>query len=348
MDHRQGGTSGHLSGARGTAVQVGLVLFVALFVLEAYAFVHEAGHALVGLIFGGTLTSFSINIWNLAAHVGIEGQFSDAQRSLISLAGAGTALALWAALTLLVPGTIDAQSVRANAALVWLRLVGSLACINTLLAWIALPVLFLQNQAPPDDVTTFLERSHLSPLLVSATALALWLACWALFLHRSGGVRSILSAVRNQEHRPLAPASVATLRNLAAVGVVLAVLAVGGDSVFTRTGAVGLPPEYQLVAVVDLSTGGRSDETVYQFTVERPEAVSLYFLLQNLEVGPAEIALVGHNGYRNVFLRFGAEYAVGRATVHPQDLPLPPGEYEVRFTFPQNPGRVSLYVKRGG
>jgi len=73
--------------------------------------------------------------------------------------------------------------------------------------------------------------------------------------------------------------------------------------------------------------------------------VSLYFRLQDVNSGPVEIALVGPDGYRNTVFRFGKDFKAGRASVNPKDLPLVKGEYEVRFSFPPTPGRVSIFVK---
>lgn len=54
---------------------------------------------------------------------------------------------------------------------------------------------------------------------------------------------------------------------------------------------------------------------------------------------------MGPGGYRSVFLKLPEAAKIGRATVHPQGLPLAAGEYEIRFTFPPTPGRVSIFVQ---
>jgi hypothetical protein len=151
---------------------------LALLVVFLYTLLHETGHALVGLLFGGTLKSFSVSFWLLNAHVGLYGVFSDAQRSAISLAGVTLPLLIWGAFILSAPR-------KGNSTLEWLKVISSLGVINTLVAWIVLPLLYLVGQAPGDDVTSFLNTSHLSPLLVSGAALCAYSLGWMLFLSRT-------------------------------------------------------------------------------------------------------------------------------------------------------------------
>ena len=45
-------------------MRVFTLLFVAISTLFAYTFFHEGGHALFGVLFGGTLTRFSVDFIN--------------------------------------------------------------------------------------------------------------------------------------------------------------------------------------------------------------------------------------------------------------------------------------------
>ncbi len=127
----------------------------ALCAIILYAFLHESGHALAGLLFGGSITSFSIDFWDLSAHVGVEGTFSPAQRGLIGVAGAGCPLLIWAAYSRLVRGST-------NAVVFWFTTVSSLAVINSLLPWIFLPLPYPAGQRPGDDVINFLNNTAVS------------------------------------------------------------------------------------------------------------------------------------------------------------------------------------------
>src|SRR6185369_16869958 len=81
----------------------GVVLLLTLFVLVTYTFLHEGGHAIVGLLMGGTITAFNLNFLNLSAHVGIEGDLTTFQNCVISLAGVSFPLLIWAAFLSLAP-----------------------------------------------------------------------------------------------------------------------------------------------------------------------------------------------------------------------------------------------------
>ena len=64
-----------------------LIIFLLLLVLTLYTLVHESGHGLVGLLFGGSINAFSVNFFNLSAHIGVDGAFTPLQQALIRAAG---------------------------------------------------------------------------------------------------------------------------------------------------------------------------------------------------------------------------------------------------------------------
>jgi len=54
----------------------GFLLLTAMAVTLAYTTLHEGGHALAGLAFGGRITEFNVNFFNLLhAHVSIAGEY---------------------------------------------------------------------------------------------------------------------------------------------------------------------------------------------------------------------------------------------------------------------------------
>jgi inner membrane protein involved in colicin E2 resistance len=58
------------------ATSVALLVFTLCFVLVVYTVTHEAGHAVVGVLFGQTLTAFKVNFLTLSAHVGLVGELT--------------------------------------------------------------------------------------------------------------------------------------------------------------------------------------------------------------------------------------------------------------------------------
>ncbi|MHB1132238.1 MAG: hypothetical protein ACYC4L_07580 [Chloroflexota bacterium] len=323
-----------------SVVRYAVVALLVVFALATYVALHEGGHALAGLLFGGTITSWSANFWNFSAHVGIEGEFTPVQRGLISVAGTGTPYLLWVLAMLRLPRHLDAAAS-------WLRLIGSLTVVNTLLAWVVIPFLYMQGHTPGDDATNFLTRTQAPPLLVAGVALAFYLGGWALFLRRAGRPGEIAASLRREAEELGTPAARSTVRAVAAAGAVVVALSLGLNVYLERMSPLGTPPGYTHAATVDLAQADYADEAVHRFTLEADASVSLYFVIRTQQAGTAlaEIALAGPAGYRATFLKFGGGFGVGRATVHPRALQLGPGDYEVRYTFPRTPGRIDLFQK---
>lgn len=60
-----------------------LSLFTLVFALFVYAFLHEAGHALTGFLFGQKLSGFHIDLLTWDAHVGMVGRLTQSQRAIV-------------------------------------------------------------------------------------------------------------------------------------------------------------------------------------------------------------------------------------------------------------------------
>ena len=149
------------------ALLAGFVLMVPIYVL-----LHEGGHACVALACGARITRFSL----LGAYMEYTGGvFSPGALSLFHAAG------------MLLPVLISLvfmlryHSGRTGAVYRILAFLFPLVPVASILAWVAVPVLYLWGRAPAgDDVTKFLQSSDLPPWAVSLVALALFCACLAL------------------------------------------------------------------------------------------------------------------------------------------------------------------------
>ncbi|MBU9724814.1 M50 family metallopeptidase [Diplocloster modestus] len=155
---------------------VSFLLLSAFIMVPLYIVLHEGGHALVALLCGAKITSFSI----LGAHVSsVGGVYTSFTSSLHYSAG------------LLLPVLVSVlymlcyQKERAG---VFYRLFSFLFMALptfSILAWILVPLLYLNGRAPVgDDATQFLDASGLSPLLVILTALLLFLLNLILAWHK--------------------------------------------------------------------------------------------------------------------------------------------------------------------
>ena len=157
-----------------------IVISLLMLALLTYTFLHESGHALVGLMFGGKITSFNVNFFNLAAHVGVYGSFIPSQQGWISSAGVGLPLLVLAVLLIILPK-------QGATVLEWFKLIAGMATINSLLAWIVVPILTFSGQVISDDSANFLRYTQLPPLFVSFLAVLTYLAGWVLLLNRVEG-----------------------------------------------------------------------------------------------------------------------------------------------------------------
>ena len=183
--------------------QAAILLLILLMAALLYTTLHEGGHALAGMAFGGRIADFNVNFFNLGAHVGIDGNFTIKQQAVINIAGAALPVLIWFILMLVLPK-------KADMVLQWIKVIFTMAFLNSLLAWIVIPILYLSNTAPPsDDVTRFISRHGLPPLAVAGGALALCVLGWGLFALRLGNLREIYKqfSVRNQARCPPGSAS---------------------------------------------------------------------------------------------------------------------------------------------
>jgi hypothetical protein len=195
------------------------------FVFLVYTFLHEIGHALVGIYHGGQLASFSINFLDASAHTGISGLFTASQRSQINLSGPAMPLLMWLVFILFAPK-------RANPVLELVKTISSAGVLGSLLPWILVPLVYSSGGAPPgDDVTQFLRNTGMSPLLLSGLTLGLFALGAAVFVRRSSGeaigMDQITRWLRSEQDDPESLRAKFTLASMALIMMLLILVAVG-------------------------------------------------------------------------------------------------------------------------
>lgn len=129
-----------------------------------YAFIHEASHALVAMLFGGKITEF--HVFGLDAHVSYEGgNISNTARSLISVAGSLIPTLLLIAFSLFYKYKENRVFLRELFGLFSV----SVICSN--LVWVFSPFLYMFGIAGNGDTDNFLDASGWNPSLISLFAL---------------------------------------------------------------------------------------------------------------------------------------------------------------------------------
>jgi hypothetical protein len=318
-------------------ILITLILFVALFVFFTYTFLHESGHALTGALFGQSLTEFDISFWDLSAHVGmVGGALTKPQLAVQAAAGAGLPLIVWAVFISLVPRKVSFT-------FEVLKFLSSMVVINTLLAWIILPILFSLHKAPPDDVTNFLRYSQLLPLLLTVIALMLYIGCWRLFLSKIDGLRNelLLFSVTDRERLITGTQKIVPAMTVIMACFVAVAFALNASADKNLLNKFTPPQDFILAAQIDLSKQAYPSEILTQFTVDEPTYVGVFLVIHNINTTYFDISVVGADGYTSTVVH-GEGYAATQDGGLWEEI-LPAGKYQVMLTSHQSPGTVSVY-----
>jgi hypothetical protein len=323
------------SSRTGTAASLLVIFFVFFFIIFTYTTLHEAGHALVGLLSGGRLTSFSIDFITFGAHAGIQGEFTTAQQALIAVSGVGLPLVVWTAFLLLVPPAPR------DPVLARLLLVGTAGVNGSLLAWVIVPLVLLAGGTARDDSANFIRLTGVHPLLVAAAALLVIAGGVGLYLRRSGGLRQAVGTMRTPLHKP---GDSPTLWAMGVVLVFMAALAGGAGLLVRETREAAVPAGYEQAFSIECSGQAHREDVIYTFQLDGPARASFFFVFDDFKHGPLKLALTGPDGPVFIFMEAGEVVEIGHATINPQPLQLDEGAYEIRLTAPQEPSRLQGYV----
>lgn len=169
--------------------RTGFLLLSAGMVLFLYTLLHELGHMIVMLSAGATVTSFSI----FTAHVSAAGGDYTTLSSLWLHAN-GAILPMMTAFVYMLVYRKDCRKSFYRMFSFFVVLIPT----ASMLAWVILPFLFLQGNAPAkDDVTHFLNvfSDQFHPLIVSAVSAAIIVISITL-ISKKGILQNYLEEVR--------------------------------------------------------------------------------------------------------------------------------------------------------
>jgi hypothetical protein len=285
------------------------------------------------------LTEFNIHFWDLSAHVSmVGGELTQAQLAVQSVAGLALPLLIWTIFISLVPR-------KANFTMEVLKLISSMAVINTLLAWIVLPVLSLFGKAPSDDVTHFLHYSQIPPLFLMCFALILYFGLWVLFLSRIDGFRNEFSLFSSTDHEWIAAGTRPTLPVMTGM-VAFCVIVVVMLNMFAARNSLSRfspPQDFESVAQIDLSTQTYFAETLTEFSLDRSSLVGVFVVINDINTTYIDLSVTGPKGFHSIVLHGEGYNAFQYGGLWEKDLPA--GTYQVVLTSHQSPGNVSIYIK---
>ena len=312
----------------------GLLLLVAFFLVFLYTALHESGHALAGLISGGSVRQVNVNFFDLSAHAVLDGNFTRAQQALISVSG-------WAlpALTYLAFLLLSRRS--HEPLLAALRWVGGVCVLGSTLPWVVLPLVYLGGGRPADDVTSFLEYSGLPPLAAALSFAALVAAGVGLILRGRARLIELRDWLRSGEPPLNNPA---TRRSLAVM--LLLAAALGGGLALVNSGeqAAAAPPDYQLAAEFDLKNASMDGTVLYSFEQAETGPLGIYVLTTGVRTGYLDVSLNGPDGMAFSILH-GEDFTADEERSNPAWAELPAGHYELVLRGEPARGTVALYLK---
>lgn len=312
-------------------------ILVVLAFVQAYALLHEGGHALAAMAVGGTVRTVDARSWSPRPHAAYDlPGATDGQRAFVTAAGALLPLAIWAALVAVLPRALPPTLALA-------RTFVSLGMLAGLLPWMVLPWRAMHASAPGDDIVRFTQTSGWPPAVVAAAALALMVGGFALLWRRAGGVAQLreLRAMRTLDVSPRAVAWPAGTF-VAGVALALALYAALPPAAAAAGDGVPSPPDHPSIADVELA-GGAFDGA-FGTGVAGSAPVRLYLGFEDVAGGPIRIALTDAHGQEHVLASFGAGTTMGVAASRPT-LQLPAGPWAMTLTTAEGTvGRFRVWV----
>jgi hypothetical protein len=288
-----------------------------------YTLLHEGGHALVGILYGGKVNRF---VLGLNAHVSIsDAVYSQVGKALQNVAG------LLLPLLFLIIALVVYQTKCKNAlyhifyGALWL----SFSC--SLLAWVIIPFMALFATPPMgDDITNLLMNTSLHPLAVSLAALLL-IAGLALLAFKRGllcKIAEIFRALFQTEFRK--------------GKLVFLIKVIIGVALVFIVGLVGfriLAPEPVLETSFVMTVGLDTEDVKLQFEAKQSKPYSMDLTLDGQGI-LTDIQIYNEEGTR-VYQTLAESFTHNGYG----SLKLEKGQYEMVLTFLQEPQDMEAHFR---
>jgi len=310
------------------------VLAVLAFV-QAYALLHESGHAWAAAAVGGNVRTIDARAWSTRPHAAYDlFRVTDGQRAFVTAAGAALPLAVWAAAITALPRTL-------SPALTLVRFFVSVGLLAGLLPWIVLPWPALHAWAPRDDVVRFAQTSGWPAALTAGLALALLLGGSALWWSRAGGLGQ-LRALRRLGSLTVPPRTLVVTAAvlLGSVSLALGLVAAYAVREVDAPGAGAVLPGHEPIAEVTLD--GNPFDGAFGNGDAGAVPPRLVLGFEHVAGGPFRVVLTDATGAEHVLAGFGPGTTMGVASSRLR-LELPPGPWALRLIAEDTVGRFRAW-----
>ena len=309
-----------------------------LWVLLVYLFLYRAGRGLAAFFSGGMTAGERFTLLSPGAFSSGLSQYSDAQLSLISIAGMGLPLIVWFIWMVFSPR-------QGGTPLEAMKLVTSGAILVTLMPWVVIPLAFKDSQTMvSEDVSLFLVSSGIDARLAAGMFFVVGLAVYALARARitdSAALRNLLLGAAEdigwQEQRSF---------YLASGSIALFILLAGwlfGAPTGERDQTGGPPPGYQFVREFRLAGRDVTDMAVAHFSRNSPRRVNVFLELRDVSAEQIELRLTGPFD-TDVPVMQASDYNQPYQTLEvSQELVY--GQYRLVLNATQPYGRIKVYIK---
>lgn len=190
-----------------------------------YAFFHEAGHAIVGMAYGGTVERFVF--WNFNAHVSVVGaEFTAFGRALFHAAGNLFPIILTTLVFVFYKPTYQSKVYHICHLIPIISIV-----FGNLLGWVVIPIRMMFSQIMGEDAARFLNATGFHPLLVALTAILL-LVAFVSFAYAKGILKGAIMHLHSL-HKDIDVKPTRFNTKWGVVSLILVLSAVGGFSIAT-------------------------------------------------------------------------------------------------------------------
>lgn len=156
--------------------------------LFLYIILHEGGHTLVAIFCGADIVDFAF----FSAHVSwTGGEFNTFTLSLADAAGVG--LPVLVSVVYILFYSKENQNIFYRT----FSFIFSIVPFYSLLAWMILPVMYVNGQMPSDDVIHFIEHSGINPWIICVAAAAFF-AGGVVLVWKRGILRNFIEMYKKQ------------------------------------------------------------------------------------------------------------------------------------------------------